>query len=84
MRLLLPTYENTCRTSGPSTFTPAGSYAARLIPGYTTVGMELMDGKCVLKTRAVNFELAKMTSACAVVGKKFTRIPVVKRNITHR
>lgn len=56
----------TCTTSGSWKSTVVASYAARLIPGYTTVGVAPIDGKCDLNTRAVNLELAKMTSACPV------------------
>jgi len=56
------TYERTAATSG-SFWSTATSYAEMLIPGWTTVGLNVMLGKYVLKTCTVNRELARMMSA---------------------
>jgi len=63
----------TCLMSG-SERSYVASYAATLIPGYTTVGVCRIDGKWDLKTRTVKFELAKITSACPVNMKMLSTI----------
>ena len=63
--------------SGSSTATSGGAYALRLMPGYTTRGVVLIEGMCRLKTLTVNLEFARRVSACsngmsAVVGANHT------------
>lgn len=52
--------------SGSELSTDVTAYAERFIPGYTTVGSMLIEGKCALKTRPVNLEFARMMSDCPV------------------
>jgi hypothetical protein len=56
------TYEETCNMSG-SEKSVVSSYAAILTPGYTTFGISRKDSKLDFVTRALNLELASMTSA---------------------
>ena len=70
-------YEATSRISAPLG-SGRGSYAARLIPGYTTLGSCLIEGKYDLKTRAVNNEFARMTSACPRITDQDKAIPTEK------
>jgi len=57
------------------------SYAEILIPGYTTFGVVRIDEKWALKTLPVNFELARIKSACpkARLIHKEARVRVEER-----
>jgi len=56
-------YEDTCTMSG-SIDSHEVLYASVFMPGYTILGVIFSEEKLTIVTRAVNLELARITSAC--------------------
>ncbi len=61
---VMKTYDQIWVISGSVCEVPEATYASRLMPGYTTRGVTGIEGICLLKTLTVNFEFARMVSAC--------------------
>ena len=60
----MDTYDRICVISGLAWEVSGAAYASKLMPGYTTRGVTGIEGMRLLKTPPVNFEFARMVSAC--------------------